>query len=358
MANEAKKNSITIDVQRGVLKAVATYENDGETKTIPIDKVDNVNAILSIIYDKEDKNLSELIDEHRVFVTPKVANYYGIVDDKFFSKIAVDTKQSEKSEKKPTKKGQPKPEPEKKPESEKKPEPEKASSDDDDEEKKGGIKFRNFAIKVGAGLLIGTLLILGVREICKQIMKNSGKSDTKNYHVDINDDGEEYSYNMTDEEALMEAKNAPVELNDYKALGSIVEYDDMNTQLAVIDDLTFRDELFEFQNLVVDDDKDAIGILNGLRNQIFEGTLSKEDFMRIIVDYVFNNNRHICGKFIEEYNNLHPFGQYIVIRMSQGILQDCRGYNDGMYNFNTLVTLYDVYGDEAYRKLMNEYKIK
>ncbi len=401
-----KRARIIVDLQGQTLKG---YVELPTKEVLKLESMNEINSVLQEIYDKENVTIADLIGDKRlIIVSAKVFEKYNITDNKLFYRIKKEDKLSleETGEKEETivpesltpldDKTHIETDDDEKLDSldvkEEKEEDEavddgsievKPSTSDSKElkeekvTKKKGIKLRKVCVRVLAGLTGIVLTGMGINYIINYMHKksNNGSDDyanDHNYQIDINDDGNEYSYNLPSDESIIideeqgvyienpqeDVNYSPFEFVDYNygSLGSSLDYEDMATQLDVIDNYAIRNEQFQFENLVIADDYDAIYAINNMRNDVLNGSCDNKTFMDTIVRYVFENNNYINGSFIESYNSLHPYAQYIVTRISQGMLQTCYDYNN--YDVQTLIDTYNTIGSELYTSLTANTKTK
>ena len=250
------------------------------------------------------------------------------------------------------------------------------------------VSLRSVGFKALAGLVGVVVAYVGIGHLNKYFSKkdsnNTSKGPEKELSIDINENGNEIhtTYNLPSDEELIttinydpnteafyvEPEETPqveetqrveeehveyvpqnIEGHDFTSLGSIIQFDEMETQLDVIDRAAVERKSFAFENLVVADDYDAIHALNVLRENAINRNddYSNSEYMQALINYVFHNGNYVNGNFVEGFNSLHPFGQYIVIRMSQGQLLVCRDVvNDQLLNE------YDDYGSLLYQELL------
>ena len=146
----------------------------------------------------------------------------------------------------------------------------------------------------------------------------------------------------------------------YYALGSDVPYDDMDTQIQLINDECFRYAPTSLYNLVYEDDRDAIFTIISMRNGIFEGRCNPDAYMDCIINYVFESGTTFDGKGIKSFDSLSPYGQYIVLVSAQSVLQLNPNYACSTpinnYNYDTLCSSFDYMIDSSYRTLTNNSK--
>ena len=146
----------------------------------------------------------------------------------------------------------------------------------------------------------------------------------------------------------------------YADLGSSVDSDDMGSQLDTIDGSVMKRVPFQYENLVVPDDYDAIRAISNVRNKILSGELTHQQGMDMLAKYYFEGNRYVDGLFIEPYESLSPYARFIVIRVSQGVLQwDIKYKGNGEYmlfDFDTISPSYDIESSSLHEELMGRQK--
>jgi len=387
-----KETKIKIYLQGKALKADVI---DADNNEITILGAESINTFLRKIYEAENNSLGDLIREGRVRISStKVWDRFSLAGNRFFCEVkdmSKDELLKEEAERKAREKQQKLEEQRKEQErkraeelAKRKAEEEKArkeaeekarkeaeekaqqkKKDNGDQEKeekeekdktKKGVKIRNFFVRAIAVAGVGWVLCWVANELFKGKPTNNETTDDNIYRVDIDEDGNQYTYNLSDEEVYEQVYNN--QTGRYENLGSAIDYDDMETQLGVIDNCVIRDELFGFENIVVADDYEAIRTISNLRADVINGNLDNKKFIDILVDYIFGGNKYINGSINEEYNSLHPYGQYVAIRILQGRLQFAPDYNNGTYDFNSLAQLCDVYGSDLYQILMGLKMVK
>lgn len=326
------KESITIGLQGKALKLEITT-SDGNTYKIT--DLDTINNILEGFYSVEGVTIEDLIASGKIKITSsKVWSRYALVDGKFI-KIAVEEEKNTG--------GKPSPEPETKPE---------------EEDSKKRIRIKNVSTKSIAWFLALSLVFGGLAAlISKNLNKTSNDSaGSKKYRVDINDDGTETTYNMTDEDAVEMAKTGEY---DHTELGCIITTQSMEEILKVIDDYTNGKKQnipISFEELVISDDYDAVKAASDLKIDVVNGTRKAEEALAIVSDYVFLGKTYVNGKFVENYNHLHTFGQYIYDRIGQFFLAKCHGYNEGPFDYDTMDNLFTVYSSDLYAILTESWQ--
>lgn len=148
----------------------------------------------------------------------------------------------------------------------------------------------------------------------------------------------------------------------YSSLGSNNGYDSMDVQLDTITDKAMRPESFLFEEFVVDDDFVAVCTINNMRRKVLNGECTQKEFMDNLVRYVFENDTYFDGSFLEPYNNLHPYSQYIVIRISEGALQWDKSYRGQtphmIHDFASLSDSYRIMGNDLYDDLITKSNTK
>ena len=329
----ATVDKVEIDVKLGGTLVGKIKYSDGTEKNI--NGKDDVNAVVTQLGVDESKTLPELITAGKVVVSQAVNNKYKVAaDNKSFSLKSFGSRL------------------------------------------KNRIKLRTVVKKPLALLTAVVIAGVGIGEIANLLRKKSSDSSDsgKVYVVDINEDGNLYqsTYNLNNPnervivsyiDGTEDMNNTPVNENvlreyDYQQLGSNID-EDMATQLDVIDRAAVYEDIpFQFENLVVANDYDAIYALNCIRNSALNGGINNYTFIDTLVRYMFENDNYVNGSFIESYNSLHPYAQYIVVRMSQGALEKCRDYNSNGYDHDRLVNNYDVYGSDLYEILTQKEKTR
>ncbi len=329
----ATVDKVEIDVKLGGTLVGKIKYSDGTEKNI--NGKDDVNAVVTQLGVDESKTLPELITAGKVVVSQAVNNKYKVAaDNKSFALKSFGNRL------------------------------------------KNRIKLRTVVKKPLALLTAVVIAGVGIGEIANLLRKKSSDSSDsgKVYVVDINEDGNLYqsTYNLNNPnervivsyiDGTEDMNNTPVNENvlreyDYQQLGSNID-EDMATQLDVIDRAAVYEDIpFQFENLVVANDYDAIYALNCIRNSALNGGINNYTFIDTLVRYMFENDNYVNGSFIESYNSLHPYAQYIVVRMSQGALEKCRDYNSNGYDHDRLVNNYDVYGSDLYEILTQKEKTR
>ena len=209
-------------------------------------------------------------------------------------------------------------------------------------------------------------------------------SEGETVTVEIDNGDYHSSFEITDEEIYYDGKNvyyggipAREDLSGYTGgeatedygystsgryadLGSSVDSDDMGSQLDTIDGSVMKRVPFQYENLVVADDYDAIRAVSNVRNKILSGELTHQQGMDMLAKYFFEENRYVDGSIIEPYITLSPYAQYIVVRVSQGVLQwdiNYKGNGDYMlFDFDTISPSYDIESSSLHEELMGRQK--
>ena len=383
MFDNLKETRVKIYLQGKALKAdVSDSENE-----MTIIGVESINTFLRQFYEAEGNTIGDLINDGRVRIaSTKVWDRYSLAGNRFFCEVKdlahdellreeeerkareeqkrLEEERKEYERKRAEELAKRKAEEEKaRKEAEEKArkEAEEKGEEDDKEEKeekgkpKKGVKFRNFCVRTLAVVAAGFLLCEAVKLFKHDDTENENTNDDI-YTGELDLDGEQYTYNLNDNDVIEQVYENKT--GRYESLGSIIDYDDMETQLEVIDNCVIRDELFGFENLVVPDDYEAVRTISNLRTDVINGNLENTKFIDMLVDYIFGGNKYVNGNIIEEYNSLHPYSQYSVVRILQGRLQFAPDYNNGTYDFNSLANLCDVYGSDLYEILMGLKKAK
>lgn len=354
-----KDAKITINAKGTTLKGDIEFS---DKSIITLDNVTSINTVLHEIYETELITFGDLIRSGRVIIgSSKVWEKYDLIDKGYFSKIA--TKVDKK-----TVTTDSTVEPKKEESSTKEAVTESHDKEDavvevvedvkEDKKEKKEKKDKKITLKSIGKKAIIALMGLGVvyyggKTLVEKLTK---KATTNKYRVEVNEENS-HAYNATDEEIMQNImEEAMSDEERYAHLGSSISYDEMAKQLEVIDDMALKNQPFQFENLVVSDDYDAIYALNSMRiNAINGNNNSKRAFMNTIVKYTFDHQNYVNGSFIEDFDNLHPYARYIVIRMSQGVLQTIRDYDCStdyaIRNFDSLSSEYNNIGDSLYREL-------
>lgn len=413
-----EKNSLKIyfDEKKNIIKSkveVVTYDKDGNRSRAVHDYegLENVNdSLISFLSYNPESNLKKLIDEKIIKIDSSVALRYNI---DFEKKVLIekvlrrrdrriiegrsydDEEIKYDSAKDPSKKDAD----DKAEKSDKVDKTVKASEEDkkvteektkivdkteekkdSEEEKKSNkwlIKLKKVYRKPIAW--VSTVVLVGGIAAVASTLKNhsNDNADANNYptyRVDIDNNGQQYSYNTSDDVYRADVDNngyydGSYDTNQsyynnygrYADLGSSVDYDDIVTQLDTIDNSVMRREQLQYENLVVPDDYDAIYSIRNMRDNVLNGTCSQKDFMDTLVQYVFEDGNYVNGNFIEKYQSLKPFAKYIVIRISQGALQwdtNYVRYGSMRYDFNNLASIYDSFGSDLYTILTQNTKTR
>lgn len=380
MINIPKKAKIKLTIERQLMVCIISY-SDGDV--IKLSGVESINTVLRNIYDKEGIKFRDLINSGRLTIdNGKIWDYYDLDENNYFVKMSEVKKTVTEAPVKPEKEEkiiESSVEPETKPETtvaETKEEadgsitpvveePGKTETKTEPEKKKG-IKLRKVFKKAaawGAILVLTGLGALGVSKDLGNIF--SGKNSSGGTYNNENDeDGKSYTTTFTSNDddliqrSLSNQQNNNVYYNPYESLGSCLD-EDIEIQLSTIDqEAVFEERPFQFENLVVSNDYDAIYALNSVRNKALNGSCSYYTYLDTLVRYMFKNDNYVNGSFIESYNSLNPYAQYIVVRMSQGALDRCRDYNANGYDFNKLVDNYNNYGCDLFVRLTQNEKTR
>lgn len=232
-------------------------------------------------------------------------------------------------------------------------------SDEEKEEKK---KRRKRAIIItGASLAtIASLIAWYVLD------RNSGLTDNREYNPDPNKQNEEnvlpttdpqYTHNLgTDEEIIngLRQDTGTVYEDRYAQEESVLgnsldlEIQGMQSQLETIDSLVLRNELVLFENFVVADDYDAVYNVNCMRNNVLNGTCDALEFVNVLNDYISGKDNFVNGNFIEPFDSLKPYAKYIVVRITQGVMQM---HSDFFQSIGYDFSKYDQIGSDLYATL-------
>ena len=279
------------------------------------------------------------------------------------------------------------------PKKEEKKDTKKEEKTDLDTKKKKRIKN----IKILAGL---TALVLAAGYVGSRL--SGGKNDVRNNNLENNNNKsnvEDQSfhdpyYGQTDEQIIQDMAGnggyiepeeeiytnpseeinvgfeSPIEyvepinevqpLKEYYHLGSDISFDDMNTQIQVINDECFKYGPTALYNLVYENDRDAIYTIVNMRNGIFDGICSSTEFLNNAVNYIFENGLNFDGKQIKSFDSLSAYSQYIVLVATQSVLQLQPNYENttpsNYYNYDMLVNSFDYMVDYTYKTLTNSGK--
>ena len=266
------------------------------------------------------------------------------------------------------------------------------------EKKKTNSKTKVKLKKIGVGALAviaaGVVLCVGLKSIFDKDSSNSNTNDNKrndDRRVDTSPIPESTPTLPSDEELIQGMIEEPEETEevisysdedtyetgyveseeiveegptyDYSDKGSVVRYDDMETQLNVVNEICDSLRPCELENLVVGSDYDAIHTICSMRNNVLNGTCSPEYFTNCIIDYTYENSTVFGDKPIQEFGTLSPFGKYVVIVASETILPLCdKNYEyttpENVYRLDVLYDSDDYMINDLYRYLTDKPKSK
>lgn len=232
---------------------------------------------------------------------------------------------------------------------------------------KKGIKRLKTYGKVALVILTGGVILYhsGVKNFIEKNLLEG--NDNKNNEDSVND-SDAYSMTQTNpgEEVIhVSYDNNGESIVDYGEssgknnyeLGSIIENEDMETQIQTINDICFNYQPCSLYNLVVDSDRDAIYAINNMRNSVLTNNCDPETFLNNVVNYLYENGTIFDGKTIKTYDSLNSYARYIVLASSQSILQLCPNYShttsSNDYNYSNLTSSFNYMVNEDYRYLTN-----
>ena len=219
------------------------------------------------------------------------------------------------------------------------------------------VGFTALALVVGGYILVG-----GFNNLFKKKDNNDHKdnhNDNHRYEENI----ENFDVETTHEPEQYETfEDDPDTIYRYVEQGSLVKYDDMQTQIDGINEVCFSFQPCQLENLVVDSDKDAISTICGMRNRVLNNACDTDTYLNNAVNYLFENGTIFDGKVIKGYDSLSPYAQYIVLVANQSILQLNTNYEHttayNAYNFDILVNSFDYMINDTYTTLINNNKIR
>ena len=228
-------------------------------------------------------------------------------------------------------------------------------------------------------LVLTTIGITGTIHIIKHRKSNNSNPSNNNneYRQEISNDDKQYTANLPSDEELINNRSVYEEVfhpeenasnqeyvdygyqenqGRYAYLGSCVEDKDMRMQLDEIDNSVYQQRQFQYENYVVADDFDAIYAISNLRNAVLNHICSPKEFLDQVVEYIFEDGYYVNSSFIEKYESLNPLAKFIVIRMTQGVMQWDTNYtkyvNGELYNFDKFAEEFDIKGDAVFNVLM------
>lgn len=370
---------VELDLFKNEIIAVKYY-SDGRKEYVHGDV--DVNDMLNGLYASEGKSLFELIADNTIVITKRVWGKYELLDNKAIIRRTFDDKKTKTTSGKTTTTESsttttmPKAEP-----STVAPEPSSMTSgsgfiapsgpttsdgaidvggatvtEERETKPKKGIKnLKRVGLAALALVVGGYILVGGYNNLFKKDKNNENNNDGKN--------DDRYEQNIdADDEVYEVIPDNPDEVNRYVDQGSVVQYDDMQTQIDSINEVCFTFEPCTLENLVVDSDREAIATINSMRNRVLNGTCDADTYLNNVVNYIFENGTIFDNKVIKGYDSLSTYAQYVVLVASQSVLQldinydHTTAYNN--YNFNVLVNSFDYMVNDTYTSLMNVSKTR
>ena len=368
---------VEIDLFKGDLIAIK-YFTDGRKEYFHGDI--EVNEMLNNLYASEGKNLFELIANDTIVINKRVWTKYELLGNKSIIRRTVDEKKTvtrTKSEKPVVNKEEEvkpsvSPTPADTTETHVEPTPEVSEEHEEIKDistpdgaidvvvsdptsereervkpRKGIKNLKRVSIAALAVVVGGYILVNGYNHLFKQHEDNKDNNDNHN---------DNHRYEETIEYPSVEPTVEPY--NN----GSVVNYDDMETQIDIINEACFNFQPCSLENLVVDSDREAIYTINNMRNKVLNNSCDADTFLNNIVNYIFENGTIFDGNVIKGYDSLTPYAQYIVLVASQSILQIDTNYEHtttySNYNFDVLVNSFDYMVNATYLRLVDNNKTR
>ncbi len=216
---------------------------------------------------------------------------------------------------------------------------------------KKGVKNLRIRFRRVLAIATGIVLIGGAVEIFKHTKNNNNARSVNNNSIQYQDDMATVYVDSThniEEEVITPNM-------EYEQYGSIVHDEDMESQIQQINDYCFSYEPCSLADLVVESDKNAIKVINNLRNKTLNNQYEIYMLLNQYVNYIFEGTTMFNGNAIKAYDYLSPYAKYIVVTSAQSMLGLCQDYDYftayNNYTYGNLVDAFDNLVDQLYRDL-------
>ena len=225
------------------------------------------------------------------------------------------------------------------------------------------IVLRSLAVLTGLVILVGGINAAIQNNLEKEKTRSNGDTDDNDDEftitMTIGDQTFENTFNRSDEDYVtvpFEEEymlTPPIEEDVYDAYGDI-SYQQTDDQLNRLSNIAVNGNLYsyQFEDYVPAEDYDAVRTINEMRTAAINNEKVGYNFLDTMTRYIFEGSTYVNGKYIKGFNDLGPTSRFIVVRITQGILEKYSDFytvnGSTVYNINTLADKLEPVENEAY----------